>query len=78
MTKTFVGDCRDEEIIESLFGSVSDFANIVEEKGDSFTDKNLVVEHDEKKDIHSFYLISKSYFCKDCGCPVVSCPHKIK
>lgn len=55
MFKLKLGDCRDEELIEQLFGSVSDFARVVEELGDSFTTDTLVVEYDEDADIHTFY-----------------------
>jgi hypothetical protein len=55
MFKLKLGDCRDEELIEQLFGSVSDFARVVEELGDSFTTDTLVVEYDEDTDIHTFY-----------------------
>lgn len=57
MNLEFLGDCRDEELIKSLFGSTSEFARLVEEKGDNFKDKNLLVKYNKKKDIHSFFLI---------------------
>jgi hypothetical protein len=55
MTKVLLGDCRDEELINRLFGSVSDFALAIEELGDNFTTDSLVVEYDEDTDIHTFY-----------------------
>ena len=55
---TRVGDCRDEELIEEIFGSVSEFARLVEEKGDEFQYGNFLVEYNKETDIHSF-----SYIC---------------
>ena len=52
-----LGDCRDESLIEELFGSVTDFARLVEEMGDNFVFRSFVVSYDREKDIHSFYLI---------------------
>ena len=56
MTKVLLGDCRDEELVDRLFGSVSDFALAIEELGDNFTTDTLVVKYDEDTDIHTFYL----------------------
>lgn len=50
-----LGDCRSESLIEDIFGSVSEFACAVEEKGNSFTDGWLVVKYNHKTDIHTFY-----------------------
>jgi hypothetical protein len=52
-----IGDCRDESLIEEIFGSVSEFARLVEEMGDNFTFKNFVVSYNEVEDIHSFYVL---------------------
>lgn len=52
-----IGTCQSEELIEELFGSVSEFARLVEEKGNNFTFGKIKVKYNEKKDIHSFYLI---------------------
>jgi hypothetical protein len=52
-----IGDCRDESLIEEIFGSVSEFARLVEEIGDNFTFKNFVVSYNEVEDIHSFYVL---------------------
>lgn len=54
---TQIGDCRSEEVIETLFGSVTSFAQLVEEHGDNFTIGNIVVKYDEETDIHSFWEI---------------------
>jgi hypothetical protein len=56
MTLEFLGDCRNEDLVNELFGDVSAFARLIEEKGDNFTDKNLVVKYNGKTDIHSFFL----------------------
>lgn len=57
MTLEFIGDCRNEKLIEDIFGSVTDFARLVEEKGNNFTEGKIVVKYNEKKDIHSFFKI---------------------
>ena len=56
MTNLKLGDCRDEELVVRLFGSVSSFALAIEELGDNFTTETLVVEYDDDTDIHTFYL----------------------
>jgi hypothetical protein len=52
-----IADCRNESAINDLFGSVSEFARLVEENGDNFKLGNIVVKYNSKRDIHSFYLI---------------------
>lgn len=52
----FIGDCRNEELVEEIFGSVSEFARQVEEKGNEFDFGPYVVKYQENKDIHNFYL----------------------
>jgi hypothetical protein len=62
MNLEFLGDCRDENLVNQLFGDVSAFACEVEDKGDNFianTEEGKVqVKYNQKKDIHSFFLIS--------------------
>jgi hypothetical protein len=57
----FLGDCRDTELIELLFDSVSEFARLVEKHGNSFTTLgSIVVKYNRKNDRHSFYeIVSK-------------------
>jgi len=55
MHGTYLGNCTDSDIIETLFGSVSEFARLVEEHGDSFIFGDVRVEYDDDTDIHSFY-----------------------
>ena len=51
-----VGNCTDENIVELIFGSVSEFARQVEENGDRFIYKNyIVVTYDVENDIHYFW-----------------------
>jgi hypothetical protein len=57
MKLDLLGDCRNEELIEEIFGSVSEFARLVEEKGDNFKIDKILVEYDRKKDRHSFFEI---------------------
>jgi hypothetical protein len=56
MMLDYLGDCRNEELINRLFGSVSEFARLVEEKGNDFHHKDLIVKYDKRKDIHFFFL----------------------
>ena len=51
-----IGNCTSEDVINELFGSVTDFAQLVEEHGDNFTYHGIKVKYDAKKDIHWFYL----------------------
>lgn len=54
--KTKVGDCRDESLVDEIFGSVSEFARQIEISGNNFEFGPYLVEYDEEKDIHSFFL----------------------
>jgi hypothetical protein len=49
-----MNDCRNEELVEEIFGSVSEFARQVEMNGDNFTYGSWTVTHDEQTDIHTF------------------------
>jgi hypothetical protein len=51
-----IGNCTSEQVIDELFGSVSDFAQLVEEHGDNFTWRGITVKYNKKTDIHWFYL----------------------
>lgn len=57
MNGTLLGDCRDEELVAELFGSVSEFARLIEENGDNFDHFNTTVHYDEEKDVHYFFDI---------------------
>jgi hypothetical protein len=53
-----IGNCTDEDIVDNIFGSVSEFARQVEENGDEFLYQNdVVVKYDEDNDIHYFYQL---------------------
>ncbi len=54
-----IGDCRQENVIEDIFGSVTDFAREVEENGNWFEYNNVSVTYDEETDIHYFYSIKQ-------------------
>jgi hypothetical protein len=54
--RTLIGDCRNEELVDDIFGSVSEFARIVDEKGDNFLYGKYAIIYNEKNDIHYFYL----------------------
>ena len=55
-----LGDCRSDKLVEHLFGSVTEFARLVEEKGNEFVHgggENSVairVMYDQEKDRHTF------------------------
>jgi hypothetical protein len=52
---TLLGDCRDDNLIDHIFGSVSEFARQIEEHGDEFIYQGIKVTYDPNKDIHYFY-----------------------
>lgn len=56
MTLEFLGDCRNENLIEEIFGSVSEFARLVEERGDNFEYQGIVVKYNPRTDRHSFFI----------------------
>jgi hypothetical protein len=47
-------DCRNEELVEEIFGSVSEFARLVESNGNDFRYGVWRVQYDPRKDIHFF------------------------
>lgn len=51
-----IGDCRDEELIEDIFGSVSEFARQVEENGNNFIYGRYAVKYNARCDRHTFYI----------------------
>ncbi len=52
------GNCTQEDVIEDIFGSVSEFARQVEENGDEFLYKDqIVITYDESNDIHYFFYL---------------------
>tara|TARA_R110001592_G_scaffold11793_2_gene57691 strand:- start:2829 stop:12416 length:9588 start_codon:yes stop_codon:yes gene_type:complete len=57
--ETFIGTCQNEDLINDIFGSVTHFAQAVDEHGDNFKYGLYVIKYDEGKDIHSFYLREK-------------------
>lgn len=52
---TLLGDCRNEDLIDYIFGSVTDFARLIEEHGDEFSYEDITIKYDSDKDIHYFY-----------------------
>jgi len=54
----YLGNCKDENLIEALFWDISNFARLVEEKGDNFTIGDICVKYDDSTDTHSFYSIN--------------------
>tara|TARA_R100001244_G_C5079352_1_gene113485 strand:+ start:322 stop:513 length:192 start_codon:yes stop_codon:yes gene_type:complete len=52
-----IGDCRNETIINEIFGSVTDFAQTIEQNGNEFKIGWLMVTYDNETDIHTFYRV---------------------
>lgn len=57
MNKIWLGTCANEQLIIDLFGSVSEFARLIEVNGNNFTFGNIKVEYDEDDDMHDFWKI---------------------
>jgi len=56
---TCIGNCRDEDLINIIFGSVSEFARQVELNGDEFVHGQYTIKYNELEDIHYFYSLIK-------------------
>lgn len=56
LQNNYIGNCTQEDIVEDIFGSISEFARQVEIHGDEFTYNNIIVKYDDSSDIHSFYM----------------------
>jgi len=53
-----IGNCTQEDVVDDIFGSVSEFACQVELNGDSFLYNNeVVVKYDEDNDVHYFFAL---------------------
>jgi len=60
MITTHIGDCRNEGLIEEIFGSVSEFARLCEKYDlDGFMYGDVEVVYDDETDIHNFYQITE-------------------
>ncbi len=49
------GTCQNEDVIDEIFGSVTEFARQVEENGNKFNFNGVRVDYDETEDIHYFF-----------------------
>ena len=52
---SYIGNCTEDEVVDDIFGNVSEFARMVELHGDEFAVGDLVVKYDDDQDIHYFY-----------------------
>jgi hypothetical protein len=53
-----IGNCTQDDVVEDIFGSVSEFARQVEENGDEFLYNNsVIVKYDEVNDVHYFFWL---------------------
>jgi 8-oxo-dGTP pyrophosphatase MutT (NUDIX family) len=52
---SYIGNCTEDEVVDDIFGNVSEFARMVELYGDEFAVGDLVVKYDDDQDIHYFY-----------------------
>jgi hypothetical protein len=51
-----IGNCTQENLIEDIFGSVSEFARQVEQNGNSFIyNKKIIIKYNKSNDVHYFY-----------------------
>ena len=59
--RSYEGDCRSEETVERLFGSVSELQRLIDEvyESDNFIHNDIEVSYDEHTDIHTFYTLWK-------------------
>lgn len=57
--RSYEGDCRSEEAVEKLFGSVSELQRLIDEvyESDNFIHNEIEVSYDEHTDIHTFYSL---------------------
>lgn len=57
--KGCIGDCRNEQIIREIFGSVQKFSDEVEENGNEFTffdgKRDIEITYNPRTDIHTFW-----------------------
>jgi 8-oxo-dGTP pyrophosphatase MutT (NUDIX family) len=51
----YIGNCTEDEVVDDIFGNVSEFARMVELYGDEFAVGDLVVKYNDDQDIHYFY-----------------------
>lgn len=77
-----LGDCRNESLIGEIFGSVSEFARLVEQNEDNFVHGSVTVLYDATADIHFFYQrnttqCSPSKSRKNYGCVQTTSPKYI-
>ena len=52
----YIGNCTQDEVVDDIFGNVSEFGRQVELHGDEFEFDNVEVKYDPEKDIHHFYM----------------------
>jgi hypothetical protein len=53
-----IGNCTQEDVVDDIFGSVSEFARQVELNGDTFLyNDEVVVKYDEDNDVHYFFAL---------------------
>ena len=52
---SYIGNCTEDDVVDDIFGNVSEFARMVELYGDEFAVGDLVVKYNDDQDIHYFY-----------------------
>ena len=52
----YYGNCTQDDVVDYIFGDVSEFARQVELHGDEFEMGDVVVKYDAEEDIHHFYI----------------------
>jgi hypothetical protein len=51
----FIGTCVDKDLVEYLFGSVSEFRSVLKKQDSTFLYKGVKVSYDPSEDLHYFY-----------------------
>lgn len=59
LNEAILGDCRNEELVDDIFGHVSEFNRQVEIHGDNFKYQGINVSYDPNTDIHTFWTEDK-------------------
>lgn len=60
----YYGNCTQDDIVDDIFGSVSEFARMIDTYGDNFKIGDLIVKYDDITDIHHFYYKEKTAAAK--------------
>ena len=51
----YIGNCTMADLVDDIFGNVSEFARLVEQYGDNFTIGDYRIIYNANQDIHYFH-----------------------